>query len=304
MKKTVPLLLLILLILSACKLDTMLGYETVAPEALYTITVGPPPTSPPTVTPTRDPNVTVTPAPTLEPGSTRVSEVDGMTMVYIPAGVFEMGGHESADELPIHSVDLSAYWIDQNEVTCNQFMTFNAKTGIGGYAEQSCADGGDHPVRATWDAARAYCAWAGRRLPTEAEWEKAARGGLAGKQYPWGDEDPVCQQDVSNGAMFYDDDNCLVTGTAPVRSYAPNGFDLYDMAGNVSEWVSDWYGEDYYETFGEGETVVNPPGPASGAFRVHRGGSYRTDADGLRAADREGMPPQNFYGFRCAANWP
>lgn len=304
MKRAFPVLFLIPLLLGSCKLDTMLGYETVAPEALYTITMGPPPTSPPTVTPTRDPSVTITPAPTLEPGSTRVSEVDGMTMVYIPAGLFEMGGHESADEFPIHTVELSAFWIDQTEVTCSQFMTFAAETGNEEFAEQSCSGGGDHPVRATWDGARSYCAWAGRRLPTEAEWEKAARGGLVGMKYPWGDEDPVCQMDAQNGAMFYDDENCLVTGTAPVKSYAANGFGLYDMAGNASEWVSDWYGEDYYEAHGEETAVVNPPGPAGGAFRVHRGGSYRTDASSLRVANREGMPPQNFYGFRCAANWP
>lgn len=308
MKKTALILFLLSLCLSACKLDTMLGYETVPPEALYTITMPPTSTPGPTYTPTLDPNVTPSPVPTLGLGSTKISPEDGMTMIYIPEGVFEMGSANfDKDERPVHPVYLDAYWIDQTEITCTQFLKFVDETGYkkSGFSAGHCDQGGDHPIRANWKAAQAYCQWAGRRLPTEAEWERAARGGLEGKKYPWGDQAPVCQLGAPNGAMFYDGENCFVSGTVPVKSYQPNDYGLYDVAGNASEWVADWYSEDYYDqTPFDMSPFNNPQGPEDGIFRVFRGGSYSTDSNSLRTANREGMPGQNHFGFRCAADAP
>jgi formylglycine-generating enzyme required for sulfatase activity len=155
----------------------------------------------------------------------------------------------------------------------------------------------DFPViNVSWDQAAAYCAWAGRRLPTEAEWEYAARGGLAGKLYPWGDEAPVCDLGAVNGAHY---GVCSPNDTIAVRSFTSNGYDLYDMAGNVWEWVNDWYGE-----YPSG-SVTDPAGPIDGSRRALRGGSWLSYNDVLRVAGRNGYDPASTYysiGFRCASS--
>lgn len=253
--------------------------------------------TPVTATSTPLPAATVTPTPTLGVGSTRVSSKDEMTMVYIPAGVFLMGSDDGDyDESPVHEVYLDAFWIDKHEVTHDQYSKFMES------AEHEDATYGEVRVSrpetyATWSDAQAYCEWAGRRLPTEAEWEKAARGGLEGKKYPWGDEDPVCDDRAENGAQFTD----CEFGTVTVKSFSGNGYGAMDMAGNVYEWVSDWYDSGYYEN----SPAENPQGPASGEYRVLRGGSWYNLADLMRVANRFRLVPVNTsskIGFRCAAS--
>jgi eukaryotic-like serine/threonine-protein kinase len=263
----------------------------------------------PTLTETMIPN-THTPAPTstqmlispsptaISPGigSTKVSDVDGMVQVYVPSGKFLMGSEDGAsDEQPVHTVYVDAFWMDQTEVTSIQFETFWKQVNYDG----STCGGDDDPVACvSWIDAQAYCQWAGRRLPTEAEWEKAARGGLEEAVYPWGDQSPICDDGAANGAHYA---NCDFE-TVPVKSFAPNGYGLYDMAGNVWEWVDDWYGENYYQS----SPSSNPQGPSlpiSGEYRVLRGGSWLDDAWNLRSSYRYKFNPNKGYsglGFRCA----
>jgi len=204
------------------------------------------------------------------------------------------------EERPVHRVELDAFYMDVNEVTVGQFKQFVNQSGyayVGNWnhvAEYSPGD--DYPmVYVNWHDVTAYAKWAGKRLPTEAG-EYAARGGLAGKRYPWGDE------------LTHDDANYLGTGgkdrwdlsTAPIGSFEANGYGLYDMAGNVWEWCSDWYDENYYSK----SPVSNPQGPSTGEWRVFRGGSWGDDTFGRRAAVRGFDSPTNasgLIGFRCVS---
>ena len=144
----------------------------------------------------------------------------------------------------------------------------------------------------------------GYRLATEAEWEKAAHGGLEGKRYPWGDKAPVCEDGVRNGARFDDDNRCDDVGTAPVGTYSPNGYGVYDMAGNVLEWVWDWYDSDYYEVSPQSD----PRGSLDGSDRVSRGGSWYNYAIFCRVAlrfnDWPGYSGEYFLGFRLVRTAP
>ncbi len=169
----------------------------------------------------------------------------------------------------------------------------------------------DHPVvHVSWNDARAYCSWAGRRLPTEAEWEFAARGGLAANRYAWGNElnpDGEYRCNIWQGrfpTVNTEEDGFL--GTAPVRSFAPNGYGLYETAGNVWEWCSDWHLPDYYRT----SPREDPPGPVSGSRRVIRGGSYlchESYCNRYRVAARTSNSPESSSGncgFRTVADFP
>jgi serine/threonine-protein kinase len=218
-------------------------------------------------------------------------------------------GEGPGDEHPQHTVRLNDFWIDRTEVTnrqyeqCVQAGACRASTCAG----RSELDGANHPVVCVdWEQARAYCAWVGARLPTEAEWEKAARG-TDGRTYPWGNTfdgsqlnfcDKNCEFDWKDAAS---DDG--YARTAPVGSY-PAGASPYgalDMAGNVWEWVADWYAADYYSR----STERNPPGPDSGQYRVLRGGSWWDDRDRVRSALRAGHDPSDGhydYGLRCSAS--
>jgi eukaryotic-like serine/threonine-protein kinase len=258
-------------------------------------------------------------------GSTLAREQDGMVMVYVPAGEFIMGSVTGFDdEKPARTITLDAFWIDQTEVT-NAMYAQCVAAGACSLPARTSFDlvgifqkleyygdpqNADHPVIwIDWEQASAYCGWAGSRLPSEAEWEKAARG-PDGRVFPWGDVfarrglllnfcDKNC--DVSSADRAFDDGYAL---PAPVGSY-PDGASFYgalDMAGNVSEWVADWYSETYYQDGPD----HNPPGPASGESRVYRGGSYRDWEKILRSSNRNRSPskPYDFLGFRCARPAP
>jgi formylglycine-generating enzyme required for sulfatase activity/uncharacterized caspase-like protein len=248
-------------------------------------------------------------------GSTWVSPVDGMVMVYVPEGEFLMGSTDSDpmasdDEKPQHRVYLDAFWIDQTEVTnarykmcvdaghCDLPKGTNSNTRDNYFGNPVYSD---YPViHVSWYSAYIYCRWADKRLPTEAEWEKAARGGLEGKQYPWGDQAPICHPGADSGARFNDFADCEGSDTASVGSYGANGYGLYDMAGNVWEWVADWYAEDNYYDY---TLTRNPLGPTLGSYRVLRGGSWLDFSKNIRVANRNRMNlngSKSYYGFRCA----
>jgi len=229
---------------------------------------------------------------------------DGAEMVLIPAGEFQMGIHESHYNFFVHTVFLDAFYIDKHEVTVGQYKRFIQATGHrapnwNDVARYSPTD--DHPIiYVSWDDAVAYAEWAGKRLPTEAEWEKAARGGLVGKRYPWGDEAPDAGGKFRANYEPGDNDAHGYTYCAPVGSFPPNGYGLYDMAGNVAEWCLDWYGGNYYAS----SPKNNPQGPGSGSQCVLRGGGWNcTCTRCLRCANRSSYYPgssDSHIGFRYA----
>lgn len=147
--------------------------------------------------------------------------------------------------------------------------------------------------------AEAYCGWRGGRLPTEAQWEEAARGGLLAMDYPWGNDRPVCDKGAQNGANSY---VCATKDTEAVGSYRPNGYGLFDMAGNVWEWVWDWYSSNYYSSQ---TSFVNPFGPVNGFLRVARGSSWNLVQAGMNdmSVANRGMQSPTYssddLGFRC-----
>ena len=252
------------------------------------------------------------------PAVYRIDEV-----VVIPAGEFQMGGSDSdaeIDEHPVHTVDVNAFYIHKYEVTNAQYKNFvdanlqwqknsiPRKFHNGEYLklwkDNTYPSGKEnHPVvYVSWYAAMAYAKWAGRRLPTEAEWEKAARGGLVGAKYPWGD---VIDDSMANyGGDFGD--------TQPVGSYSPNDYGLYDMTGNVMEWCLDAYDENFYnhspsrnpiaggtlvDIVNNFVSVTNP--------RVVRSGCWYNVPMHVRVADRYGTSPDDASGgrgFRCAGS--
>ena len=233
-------------------------------------------------------------------------------LIEIPGGTFEMGcgaGDVSCDTDNVpHEVTISGFSMEATEVTV---AAYTECVEAGDCSEPTsspdCNYGVitmvDHPINCvTWQQAADYCAWKGRRLPTEAEWEYAATGG-ADRPYPWGTADASC--DVAHmyqAVMEMGDYGCMTGTTAAVGSY-PNGaspFGLLDMAGNVEEWVADWYAEDYYGT----SPASDPQGPAEGTLKVHRGGDlYDASTLNLRVFERWKSEPTLAgaeRGFRCA----
>lgn len=222
-----------------------------------------------------------------------------LVVVRLAGGAFERGCVKgdslcSADEQPRRAIVLSPFWIGKTEVTVAQFRAFVAATG-GAMPEQPTWSKDDLPVvNVTWEEAQAFCQWVGGRLPTEAEWEYAARGGGAGRRYTGGD------------GITHDEANFDGTGgrdqfekAAPVGSFPANGFGLFDMLGNVWEWCLDWYDEGYYAVSPDRD----PQGPETGREKVVRGGSFTSDPGRVRLSYRSKLKPEDrwlFTGFRCA----
>lgn len=254
-------------------------------------------------------------------GSTAVSPADGATLVYIPAGEFWMGATEieagpKVDQLPRHKVYLNAYWIDRVEVTndrykqcveagaCQPPVRTASSTRENYFGNPDYAD---YPVIwISYNDAVFYCGWASRRLPSEAEWERAARGDEGTNQYPWGSREP--DGELAN----FCDVNCTFDWRAPsiddsFADTSPVGlfnagaspYGLLNLAGNVWEWVLDYYKPDYYSQ----SPYENPPGPLTGLERVLRGGSFENSASDIRASNRyffAGDAATSSFGFRCA----
>ena len=253
----------------------------------------------------------------------------------VPSGDFLMGAEDAdEDERPSHRVHLDEFLIGVHPVTQEEYARFVHDTGhrapaiyelplvvTAGGRERERAfraagepyvwldsappkDRLDHPVTLVrWDDAGAYCAWlsgaSGRtvRLPTEAEWEKAARGGLDAKRYPWGD-----RLDRNQANFLVDPSLKTVRGTSRCRTYPPNGYGLFDVAGNVWEWVQDWHSPTYYAS----SPLNSPAGPPEGTLRVLRGGSWLSaDVRMLSCSHRHCVPPDTYsygIGFRIACN--
>jgi formylglycine-generating enzyme required for sulfatase activity len=292
------------------------GIATQAAQATQTPT-------PTQATPLLSPTTPLTETPALKVGSTQISPVDGMTMLFVPSGSFKMG-YEGGDaqNRPVHAVYLDNYWIDQTEISlsmyyqcvsagkCTEPITKNS-TNVRTYYGDSDFD--NYPViNVSWFQAKDYCDWAGRQLPTEAQWKKAARGD-DGRLYPWGDK---LIDDLGNFTP-------MVNGFRPVGSY-PGGaspYGILQMSGNAYEWVADWFDKDFYQMSGDS---VNPTGPAEGSMRSIRGGLFRkidkpeggisSSWSGIQGRNyrmvnvqsgyRMFMKPDGFsllVGFRCAA---
>jgi formylglycine-generating enzyme required for sulfatase activity len=294
------------------------GRATLAP----TLTVAPPtraPTAAPTLPPPTRATVATLPPTAVPPTTVPPRVTDTTEMVSIPAGEFLMGSsardsQADSDEKPQHTVYLDAFWIDKYEVTnaqykkcvdagkCSRPSDTSSSTRTSYYGNVSFDD---YPViYVSWNDAKAYCEWAGKRLPTEAEWEKAARG-TDERVYPWGST-------LDGTRLNFCDKNCPYNwkdstaddgyaDTAPVGSY-PRGASscgALDMAGNVWEWVADWYGANYYSS----SPRNNPKGPSSGQYKVLRGGAWNYYRSSARAANRDyDYPDYRNYnvGYRCA----
>jgi len=238
------------------------------------------------------------PAPTPAAGTVRENPKDGLKYVWIPPGTFMMGcspgDNECFDrEKPSHQVTITkGFWMGQTEVTVGAYQRFAAATsqempqvppGLG--FKVSWANQNIPVVTVNWDEAQAYCQWAGGRLPTEAEWEYAARGGSTQSRY--GDLDKIAWYYKNSGG-----------GAHEVAQKQANGFALYDTLGNVSEWVNDWYDPNYYRS----SPSSDPAGPATGRLRVVRGGSWYVGAGLVRVSFRVRVDPAewvNLYGLRC-----
>ncbi len=262
-------------------------------------------------------------------------------MVLLAGGHFSMGSPRPSpdDQRPVHRVRIDPFWIDRTPVTNRQFLRFVESTGfvtmaeqrgsalvfdtsIGGWRdmtgafwqrpegpESSLVGRDDYPVvQVSWYDAAAYARWAGKQLPTEAQYEFAARGGLSDCPYPWGRQR---SSEASPRANYWqgwfpkqDTGRDGYRGRSDVKRFPPNRFALYDMAGNVWCWCADWYGSEYYGS----KPVANPTGPTEGRQRVRRGGSWLSAPNyggGLRVAHRDFAQPSestNHTGFRCVRN--
>jgi formylglycine-generating enzyme required for sulfatase activity len=232
-------------------------------------------------------------------------------MIEIPGGPFRMGSEAGlAGETPVHTVDVSTFWIDSTEVAAAQYSLCVNDAGCTTPTQRTgCTFGlnerANHPINCVdFDQAAAFCAWADKRLPTEAEWEKAARGPNDERRFPWGDDDPNFYLISFPEARLLNYNN--ITGeTHPVGQH-PDGvspFGVHNMAGNVMEWVTDWYDPVYYDS----SPSKDPSGPSSGEQRVARGGHFLGSREVVTVSVRNRTQPSTrdpILGFRCASTLP
>jgi len=315
MKKLIPILMVIMLFVTACGAIGKAAEPTPIPIATAFPTA-----APAVLNPTAAPVDQDTSA-----GSERTSPVDGMVQVFIPSGNFRMGALDvkaEEDEKPDHKVSMSAFWMGKLETTNAMYMLcvqqgaceppdlFKSEKHQKYFNTEQYAD---YPViYVTWGDASDYCAWAGKRLPTEAEWERAARGDDF-RNFPWGDERP----DTSRANFDHKINDVSRVGSFPAGA---SPFGVLDMSGNVWEWVSDFYDPAYYSL----AVAANPSGPLAARgmltqLRVIRGGSYQDVERDIRVSNRgsasgpnpdaDDMDSPEFHGesspkigFRCASN--
>ena len=245
--------------------------------------------------PAEEPTATTPEAEQLPPV---IRPADGMAMVHIPEGEFVMGLDDTAFfyEKPAHVVFLDEYWIDRLEVNNAQYRRC-VEDGVCGEPEAWTDvnyNADDQPAIVTWESARAYCEWAGGRLPTEAEWEKAARG-TDGRIWPWGNDWEENRANVGGDEDGFD-------FTAPVGSFPGDSspYGLLDVAGNAAEWVADWYDDEYYAR----SPASNPTGPASGEQRIHRGTIANAGGGPEKSRSAARYPSDSTweFGVRCASS--
>jgi formylglycine-generating enzyme required for sulfatase activity len=221
------------------------------------------------------------------------------SMAVVPTGEFTMGSPAGdSDEQPAHRVYVDAFSMDKYEVSVGQYAAFLQAKGIDPPSDWKTMNQPSHQKRPVanvdWADAVAYCKWVGKRLPTEAEWEKAARG-TDGRLYPWGN-DPPTPLHANYGKTDWNNHGVLAPMGTLENGKSPYG--IYDMAGNVWEWVSDWYDYNYYKN----SPSQNPTGPSSGGTKVIRGGAWNSSPRAMRSANRSLISPtdQGLTGFRCA----
>ncbi len=239
----------------------------------------------------------------LQPGAIALNPIDRQEYAFIPGGDFRMGcvaGDDECidDEKPAHTVTISrGFWMGRTETTVQAYRRYAREKKIE-LPKPTDANPKwrytDHPItRVTWEQAQDFCRWAGGRLPTEAEWEYAARGGVAGAVYPW-----PGGIDRNRANFMGKEGNDIYDFTSPVQSFDPNPYGLFDLAGNVWEWAADWYAEDAYRS----GDAVDPPGPAQGKEHVIRGGSWYSREKHMRVSARNKSDSVgNITGFRCVA---
>jgi sulfatase modifying factor 1 len=265
--------------------------------------VTPGPVKPPTKA-THPPNGNTPPkAATMPQPPGEIVGKDGAPMVLIPVGEFTMGSDKGDDdEQPIHKVFLDSFYIDKFEVTNGRFAKFveaiQSEPPWGFADKETPVIRPDQPVRwVNWMEAIGYCLWAGKRLPTEAEWEKAARG-PDGRVYPWGNDTPTPAH-----AVFGLKEGTDTVSAIGNRDKGKSPYGVHDLAGNLYEWTTDWYDEEFYSK----NPAINPKGPLEGTAKVQRGGSYINGAYRLRSSFRtKGDPTEHDpnVGFRCAEDVP